>query len=350
MILEIKKEAPVGRYGRYFLSFEAPGDEEAPKRNTKVINIKPNNRSRTDFTDGADLDDEEILDTPMDTPMDNSIDTPVDTPLENPTVDAPVDQPAPEPTEDTQLDQPIDAPTDVPVDTPIDTPVDNMGGQTNEQIPVDTPIEDNNAVDTPVDQGAVDTPTDQPVADTPIDAPVDIPVDQPMDQPAEDNTQLSTDVDTPEDVPDEPITDDTTDFTDGADGTPDPETPEGGDQGSPQGPGLEYDSTRKYHLFKDFISLSNAIDNYIDKLENKLNDDTYNNKIIRDVVKKLKEIKELCVEYMMMKFEISSYIQSLLFFQNLVAMIKVSFNLLERLKKYQQLAIQDTTKKRKRKS
>ena len=93
-----------------------------------------------------------------------------------------------------------------------------------------------------------------------------------------------------------------------------------------KGPGLEYDSTRKYILFENFISLNNAIENYISKLENVISDDYENNKIVKTSIDKLREIQELCESYMTMKFEVSGYIQSLLFYQNLIVMIQLVFD------------------------
>ena len=79
MIREIIK-TPNYRYGRFFLSTEAPGDEtddsSVIKANTKVITVKPNNRNRIDFTTGAEdfPEEEETPDETNSEEMNNTTD------------------------------------------------------------------------------------------------------------------------------------------------------------------------------------------------------------------------------------------------------------------------------------
>ena len=142
---------------------------------------------------------------------------------------------------------------------------------------------------------------------------------------------------------DAPETGDETDFADAAgdetgtedDGT----TDDGGDTTADQGnadekakPGAEYDSTRKYNLFKEYMSLYNACDNYISKLENVLKDDTIQNQIIRTSVNNLRDIKDIIYDYMTIKYPINSYIQSLLFYQKMKVSIQLIFSLLKNSK------------------
>lgn len=66
MLVKVKPEK---RYGDFFLVFEADGDpEEKPdiRKNMKRIDLKPNNRTRIDFRDGAEEPEEppQELETP----------------------------------------------------------------------------------------------------------------------------------------------------------------------------------------------------------------------------------------------------------------------------------------------
>lgn len=138
--------------------------------------------------------------------------------------------------------------------------------------------------------------------------------------------------------PIEPDTGGDTDFTDDGDTDMD-----GGDNDSgtdsvdsdsdssedKKGSGVDYDSTRKYILLQNFISLINSLSNFILKLENVMGDDANVNKVIKTSVNKFREVKELCHDYLIMKFELNSYVQSLLFYQNMVVIIQSVFNLLE---------------------
>ena len=98
-------------------------------------------------------------------------------------------------------------------------------------------------------------------------------------------------------------------------------------------PGLEYDTTRKYNLFREYMSLYNAIDNYISKLDTNIKDDLAVNQLVKTAVSKLREVKDLTYDYMMIKFETNTYIQSLLFYQNLVVSVQLIFKLLTKTKK-----------------
>lgn len=290
MIKEIAKPSP-NKYGKYFLSTEAPGDEEeleSPiKRNTKVIDVKPNNRRRIDFTDGAEEIEEEIPEEPSE---EDQFDQGPDFDTGD-GLDFNQDEP-------TEIDQPDDG-TEPTVDDGTNDVTDTTTGE--EDFTQDTTTPDN-------------TTPDQTTTEPSVEG---------------DGTDVSVD------QTDGPVTDTGEDFTDGADMdsgevSPD-ETQAPEDQ--KKGPGLEYDSTRKYNLFENYMSLSNALTNYITKLENNMGENYEENLILKTSTEKLREIYQLCYDYMTMKFEISSYVQSLLFFQNLVIMVQLVFDLLSKTKK-----------------
>lgn len=263
MIKEIKITTP-NKYGRFFLATEADDEETpAPKSRTKVINVKPNNRNRIDFTDGASETDE-----------------------------------TPEPSEET------------PDTTTDDTSDDDFTDDTTDTSDIDTSDDTGNGDDDFTD-----------------------------DATGDDSTTDDTSNDTGDNTDDETGGED--DFTDGAsddDSSSDGDTSndDNGDQqndGDKKGPGVEYDSTRKFNLFENFVSLSNALTNYIEKLEGQMGEDYNKNQVIKTVTEKLRNIKKLCDEYITMKFELSTYVQSLLFFQNLIVMVQLNFTLLDTFNK-----------------
>ena len=81
------------------------------------------------------------------------------------------------------------------------------------------------------------------------------------------------------------------------------------------------------------MSLYNALDNYIFKLEDNIKDDIVSNQIIKTSVNKLREIKEITYDYIIIKFDNNTYIQSLLFYQNLVTSVQMVFKLLTNIEK-----------------
>lgn len=290
MIREIIK-TPNYRYGRFFLSTEAPGDEtddsSVIKANTKVITVKPNNRNRIDFTTGAeDFPEEE--ETPDETNSEEMNNT----------------------TDELDLGDNVDFTSDDDTTTIDDT------GETEPEV-----------VDNDSD---VDIQTDDQSSE---------PVVQDGDNP--DDTNNATVDDTTSDDPNAPdLGDEDVDFTsdvsdDGttADDTNIDEQPtdgDGTDGQQPKGPGLEYDSTRKYKLFQNYMTLINAIDNYIAKLESRMSDDHNINKIFHKAINQLQDIRDLAFDYVTMKFEISTYVQSLLFYENLIVMIQLVFEFIQK--------------------
>lgn len=102
-----------------------------------------------------------------------------------------------------------------------------------------------------------------------------------------------------------------------------------------RGPGLEYDSVRKYNLYKEFARLRTAIDSYITKLESCISDDPESNHVIKICTTKFREMYDLITDYMMMKFELCTYIQNLLFYQRQIATVHLIFKLLEEANKGQ---------------
>ena len=292
MVLRIHKNTKPNLYGRYFLASEADDEETeeevkpetATRRNVKVVTVKPNNRLKQ-FAD-VDIGEEETA--PETTTDDTGADEPV-------------------------TDDNTDYSADDTENTPDTTPETGDVGGDNQETGADDAPETGDETDFS-DIGDDPNTTDDTSG-------------------AGDDTNAD----------DAPETGDDTDFTDAAgdetgvddDGT----TDAGGEDAANQGtsdekakPGAEYDSTRKYNLFKEYMSLYNACNNYISKLENILKDDTVQNQIIRTSVNNLRDIKDIIYDYMTIKYPINSYIQSLLFYQKIKVSIQLIFSLLKNSK------------------
>ena len=276
-------------YGKYFLATEAPDDEEVteeqpkPKRNVKVISVKRSNRGK-DFSDVVEEPTEE----------------------EAPEEEVPV-----EPVEDTDDNTDFSADVETGDET---EPVENEETPpANEEVPVEPAETPDNA-----ETGETTEPTENPETPATEEQPetIDVTADN-----ADDNTDFSAGVD------------DT-----GEEAAPAEETPPPQDNttNTPNNaPGVDLDSMRKYNLFKEFMSLYNACDNYISKLETVLKNDYEENQIIRISVNNLREIKDIISDYMTIRFRLNSYIQSLLFHQKMVAAVQLIFNMLRSIKSNQ---------------
>lgn len=269
-------------YGKYFLASEAPDDEPVtdeqpkPKRNVKVVSVKPSNRGK-DFT---------------------------------------------------QVGNPPITPDDTDVNDEIDTDDTDFSADTEDQNNEPVEVTDNTEPpEEPSNDEAVDT-TDQP--DTGENDNTDFAAD-------DEQTNTSDDTDTGEDGPDVGGDED---FAAGAD---DGTNTEGDNPASDNAsdtttdnkitpPGVELDSTRKYNLYKEYMSLYNACDNYISKLENILKNDFEENQIIRISVNNLRDIKDILYDYMTIRFQLNTYVQSLLFYQKMVVAVQLVFNLLKSIR------------------
>lgn len=251
-------------YGNYFLATETPDSEvtenqQKPKRNVKVITVKPSNRGK-DYT---------VVGDPLSEP-------------EN------IEQTGDVSTDSTDYDKEPDA---------SETTADTESYDTT-----------NNTDDMTADDGS------------------DIDYTQTGEA---DNTDDDTSVDAPDTDGDEdfaPSSNEESDSSNNTDTTPDTNT---STVNKINAPGVELDSTRKYNLYKEFMSLYNACDNYIAKLENILRNDYDENQIIRIVVNNLREIKDIVADYMTIRFQINTYVQSLLFYQKMIVAVQLVFNLLK---------------------
>lgn len=203
-------------------------------------------------------------------------------------------------------------------------------GGTTEPQPTDTGYPDNT---TPVEDnpypGDATTPTDAPYpGDTGAPQATDTgyPGDVTQQQPADDNTTLITPTDTA------PVDD--TDYNVDAGGDDNPnappvDNPDGEEQ--QQGRGIGYDSMRNYSLYLEYNKLYEAIDKYIDRVNNITSDDKETNSMIKYCMNKLYEVKQLCFDYMVIKFEQSTYYQNRVFYQTLIVSIQLIFDTIQKI-------------------
>ena len=272
MIIEINKST-TSSYGKYFLAFEAP------RKNNPEVTVEPEDDETDIVPETDDITPEEDDVTPEVDDVEPEMD---DVTPESDDVEPESDDVTPEP-DDVEVEPATDDMDVVPEEDDVTPEVDDVEPESDDNF------NDQNA-----------------------------------------DTQPETSDDNADDVqPD-------TDFNNQDDnGDVQPATDDGsqsdGNQNS-KGPGLEYDSTRKYNLFKEYMSLYNALDNYVSKLEDSISDNLPMNQVIKVAVNKLREIKDLTYDFMMIKFELSSYVQSLLFYQNLIVSVQLVFNLIKKAK------------------
>ena len=301
-----------------FLSFfmEADDDEEEkPARKMKVISVKPDNRSKkfdnvinkakeNEDTESDNEDDMELVDD-----MDED---------EMPDTDDPMDDDSSD--ESNNDSENTDSETS-------DTSDNTETGQNESENSSDE--EQNNLSND--DEGPN---TDDPMDDSDEIDELSDSIDE--DIKKENNNSESNNTDEDSDNSDNSNGPDTTDPMDDGDESSESDnstnsTDTSNTSGENEGAGIDYDSMRKYNLFKNFISLYYGIDKYLDHIEAMIKDDPESNTVINDCIKRLHELKQLTYDYIIIKYNPAPYVQSMLFYQRLVASIEIIFKLLSSL-------------------
>lgn len=272
--------------------FQEADDDETPKRNQKVIKVRAPGGRRTDFTQGADLADDEA--------------------------EEPVpEEPATDDTDFTDADG-----SDDTGDTGSDA------GADDELISDDTDFTDDSGDEENIDAG--DPAADGTGADEPVSDDTDFTDDDASDDMGNDSGDSEGDS-----SGDEPVTDDT-DFSDDSaaddSGEEDSSTDDGTDD-SGDGEKPSDEQIRKYSLYKKFTRLNETLDTICDSLSSMMSDNSEINQKYKTVAQKLKELNQLLSEYMILKFTSASYIQSMLFYQRSLAIVDINLNILKDLKK-----------------
>lgn len=91
---------------------------------------------------------------------------------------------------------------------------------------------------------------------------------------------------------------------------------------------------RKYNLYKELGNIFSVVKNMISRLENTSKDTIEGNLVINSVLDKLRTIEELIYQYLVIKFRTNTYIQSLYFYETIVASVNMTLKLMENNKDY----------------
>lgn len=309
------------KYGRYFLAFEAPGDEENPDMNPEVTVVPEEN---------IDVPAEEI---PEEQPVEDQGDDVIKDNTKVITVrPSKMRKDFTDGIEDLQLPEENELP--VEGDELGDTENLSVNPDTAPSVSIDGNDVELNTDDIELDEdplvSQINDVNDQITADgnANLDTMQNPGMDQPMDA-TDPNAMGGTD-----DI----ALDDGAGMIDTPDAGMDGMDAGMGDQGmnpmdpnaqAKKGPGIEYDSVRKYVLFNKFQDLLTSIDGYIEKLENSNVDDINTNKVYTTAIKELDAIKDVTKDYLLMRFELSSYIASLLFYQERITALYKTFGIIK---------------------
>lgn len=225
---------------------------------------------------------------------------------------------------------------------------------TDNQAPAETPAPQEQAGENDIeadDDGQDDVDySDSVPQDDEQDAPADDVGGDAQGDTAQDETQDDGgDVDYSEDVPEDDAggEDQAEDGTD--EGQGDDQTEQTDDTQNQDDEAAENDTQtniRKYNLYRDYIKLYNSISSYIEKLEISRPDNIESNIVINSVLNKLHRAKDSLYEYMTIKYTDSSYLASLMFFQQAISVVRLCFSLIRNNKPFisQEIHLDDLEK------
>ena len=220
-----------------------------------------------------------------------------------------------------------------------DNPESEQTGEDSEETPNDPITDGGMTLDPPEDMGDVDTPiTDDPKGEEGTEDDENEPVtdDTSFSDMAEDTEGSSEAGDTgggeAEDTPDEPVTDDTS-FSDMANDTEGEDATGNTSTGDEENASSSNDSveerTRKYKLYQKFQKLNKVLESQSDIVNNLVSEDTAVNQKYKTIAKKIKDLNQLLSEYQMLRFEQEPYINSMLFYQRVLAATDITLSALK---------------------
>lgn len=267
------------------------------------------------------------------------------------TKDIPSEEETPEPTEDDQAATPEGDAAEIAEDNPpepITVDADDIEPDDDSDIPEeDEPPAQDTGSDTEETDSADNNPEETPNEEEPSNDTADEkPPTTGDDEPATDDTPEAPSGD---EVSVEPPGEDAEPTSDEDESNIDNELDDIGildDDEDPNDPTDVSGTTRKYNLYRDFLALYNANKGYIEKLEHSRPDSLEATTVINSVLDKLRKIDKSMSEYMIIRFSEAPYLQSLVFFQQLIATIRLCFSLIRNNKPFldQTVHIEDLIK------
>lgn len=142
----------------------------------------------------------------------------------------------------------------------------------------------------------------------------------------DDNTDDTSNEDNADDTGNEPDTGEAEDYTD--DSSDDTQQDNTSDNQTDDTPTPSADDRKKYNLYLRFLKLIDMIDSFTDKLRNIVKDDPVQNAVLSKVVDNLTELHDTMYEYMTVKFITAKYVEALIYFETIISVVKLNFELI----------------------
>ena len=205
--------------------------------------------------------------------------------------------------------------TDYSADTTDDTAPDTNDAP-QEQNTTDT--EDNTPTDN--DEGTDYTDNDNPDTDN-ADEGNEADDTTAQDEGGEDEAQ--------EEDPAEPDTGDGgTDYSSDDGNTGEEDTDNQGGENSEETDEDRDEQLKKYHMYTRFVHLYNILNSMLEKCRDVVKPDAIQNAVIKKVTNNLSEVYDNMFDFMTIKYKSSTYVQILFYYETVISIVQLNFELL----------------------
>ena len=99
-------------------------------------------------------------------------------------------------------------------------------------------------------------------------------------------------------------------------------------ENSPENPEDADERLKKYHMYKRYMNLYNIIDTFIEKLRNIVKSNAVENAVIKRVYNNLTDVHTNMFDYMTIKFKKASYVEVLIYFETVISIVRLNFELI----------------------
>ena len=85
---------------------------------------------------------------------------------------------------------------------------------------------------------------------------------------------------------------------------------------------------KKFNMYKRYLNLYNMIENFLEKLRDVVKDNPSENAVIKTVTNNLNDLHDNMYDFMTIRFKDESYVQILVYFETVISVIQLNFELL----------------------
>ena len=184
--------------------------------------------------------------------------------------------------------------------------------------------------DDQTDELAEETPTEEPTQEDDTPTEPDTGDDEATDYGGDGDDEEEEPTDDEGDAPDEPDTgDDGTDYTDDGDNEGEPTDDEGETDELEMTDAERIEAEKKYKMYTRFIHLYNLLENFKEKTRNIVKPNSVQNSVIKTVTNSFSDLSDILFDFMTIKYKTSSYVKIHLFFETVISVIQLNFELLK---------------------